>query len=157
MIRKLEPGDVRKTCDPASLGFESTESLEAPSSIIGQDRALKALQFGLQIQNSGFNIYAAGLPGTGKMTAITAFLERGAKDKETPADWCYVHNFDDPYRPKALKLKAGQAVQFQRDMRRLIDTAQTDIRKAFDSEDYSKRREATAQAFNENRERLSVN
>ena len=154
MIRKLEPGDVRKTCDPASLGFESTESLEAPSSIIGQDRALKALQFGLQIQNSGFNIYAAGLPGTGKMTAITAFLERGAKDKETPADWCYVHNFDDPYRPKALKLKAGQAVQFQRDMRRLIDTAQTDIRKAFDSEDYSKRREATAQAFNENRERL---
>ena len=154
MIRKLEPGDVRRTCDPASLGFESTETLEAPIAIIGQDRALKALQFGLQIQNSGFNIYAAGLPGTGKMTAITAFLERVAKDKEAPDDWCYVHNFDDPYRPKALKLKAGQAVQFQRDMRRLIDTAQTDIRKAFDSEDYGKRREATARAFNENRERL---
>jgi len=154
MIRKLNPGDVRMTCDPASLGFESTETLEAPLAIIGQSRALKALQFGLQIQNSGFNIYAAGLPGTGKMTAITAFLERVAKDKETPADWCYVHNFDDPYRPRALKLNAGQAVQFQRDMRRLIDTAQTDIRKAFDSEDYSKRREAMARAFNENRERL---
>jgi lon-related putative ATP-dependent protease len=154
MIRKLEPGDVRRTCDPASLGFESTEALEAPIAIIGQDRALKALQFGLQIQNSGFNIYAAGLPGTGKMTAITAFLERVAKDKEAPDDWCYVHNFDDPYRPRALKLKAGQAVQFQRDMRRLIETAQTDVRKAFDSEDYSKRREATARAFNENRERL---
>jgi len=88
------------------------------------------------------------------MTAITAFLERVAKDKDTPADWCYVHNFDDPYRPKALKLNAGQAVQFQRDMRRLIETAQVDIRKAFESEDYSKRREATARAFNENRERL---
>jgi len=148
MIRRLNAGDVRRTCDPASLGFESTEALEAPSTIIGQNRALKALQFGLQIQNSGFNIYAAGLPGTGKMTAITAFLERVAKDKETPADWCYVHNFDDPYRPRALKLKAGQAVQFQRDMRRLIETAQTDIRKAFDSEDYGKRREATARAFN---------
>jgi lon-related putative ATP-dependent protease len=154
MSRRLEASDVRRTCDPASLGFESTEALEAPSTIIGQNRALKALQFGLQIQNSGFNIYAAGLPGTGKMTAITAFLERVAKDKETPADWCYVHNFDDPYRPRALKLKAGQAVQFQRDMRRLIEMAQTDIRKAFDSEDYSKRREATARAFNENRERL---
>lgn len=154
MIRRLNAGDVRRTCDPASLGFESTEALEAPLTIIGQNRALKALQFGLQIQNSGFNIYAAGLPGTGKMTAITAFLERVAKDKETPADWCYVHNFDDPYRPRALKLKAGQAVQFQRDMRRLIEMAQTDIRKAFDSEDYGKRREATARAFNENRERL---
>ena len=154
MSRRLEASDVRRTCDPASLGFESTEALEAPIAIIGQDRALKALQFGLQIQNSGFNIYAAGLPGTGKMTAITAFLERVAKDKDTPADWCYVHNFDDPYRPKALKLNAGQAVQFQRDMRRLIETAQADIRKAFESEDYSKRREATARAFNENRERL---
>jgi predicted ATP-dependent protease len=154
MIRKLEPGDVRRTCDPASLGFESTETLQAPIAIIGQNRALKALQFGLQIQNSGFNIYAAGLPGTGKMTAITAFLGRVARDKETPADWCYVHNFDDPYRPRALKLNAGQAVQFQRDMRRLIETAQTDIRKAFESDDYSKRREATARAFNENRERL---
>jgi lon-related putative ATP-dependent protease len=154
MSRRLEASDVRRTCDPASLGFESTETLEAPIAIIGQDRALKALQFGLQIQNSGFNVYAAGLPGTGKMTAITAFLERVAKDKEAPDDWCYVHNFDDPYRPKALKLKAGQAVQFQRDMRRLIETAQTDIRKAFDSEDYGKRREATARAFNENRERL---
>ena len=154
MIKKLNTGDVRRTCDPASLGFESTETLEAPLAIIGQNRALKALQFGLQIQNSGFNIYAAGLPGTGKMTAITGFLERLAKDKETPADWCYVHNFDDPYRPRALKLKAGQAVQFQRDMRRLIEMAQTDIRKAFDSEDYGKRRESTARAFNENRERL---
>jgi lon-related putative ATP-dependent protease len=154
MTRKLDHGDVRRICDPASLGFASTETLEAPIAIIGQNRALKALQFGLQIQNSGFNIYAAGMPGTGKMTAITGFLERVAKEKETPADWCYVHNFDDPYRPKALKLAAGQAVQFQRDMRRLIETAQTDIRKAFDSEDYSKRREATAKAFNENRERL---
>jgi len=154
MIRKLNPGDVRRTCDPASLGFESTETLEAPLAIIGQNRALKALQFGLQIQNSGFNIYAAGLPGTGKMTAITAFLERVAKDKETPADWCYVHNFDDPYRPKALKLKAGRAVQFQRDMRRLIETAQIDMRKAFESEDYSKRRDAVGHAFNEKREKL---
>ena len=154
MIRKLNPGDVRRTCDPASLGFESTETLDAPLAIIGQSRALKALQFGLQIQNSGFNIYAAGLPGTGKMTAITAFLERLAKDKETPADWCYVHNFDDPYRPKALKLKAGQAVQFQRDMRRLIETAQIDMRKAFESEDYSKRRDAVGHTFNEKREKL---
>ena len=154
MIRKLNPGDVRRTCDPASLGFESTETLEAPLAIIGQNRALKALQFGLQIQNSGFNIYAAGLPGTGKMTAITAFLERVAKDKETPSDWCYVHNFDDPYRPKALKLKAGRAVQFQRDMRRLIETAQIDMRKAFESEDYSKRRDAVGHAFNEKREKL---
>lgn len=154
MRRKLNAEDVCRACDPAGLGFATTEELEPPRTIIGQDRALKALQFGLQIQNSGFNIYAAGLPGTGKMTAITAFLERLAGDKETPPDWCYVNNFDDPYRPRALRLPAGQAVQFQRDMRRLIETAQTDIRRAFDSEDYAKRRESTAKSFNENRERL---
>ncbi len=154
MIRGLKPEDVRRTCDPTSLGFESTESLETPLTIIGQNRALKALQFGLQIKNSGFNIYAAGLPGTGKMTAIAAFLERMARQKETPPDWCYVHNFEDPYRPKALKLKPGMAVQFQRDMKRLIETVQVDIRKAFDSEEYSKRRDAIGRAVNEKREKL---
>ena len=154
MIKQLTAEEVRKTCSPASLGFESTEKLEAAPTIIGQSRALQALQFGLEIQNSGFNIYAAGLPGTGKMTAITAFLERVAIGKDTPPDWCYVHNFDDPYRPRALKLGAGMAAQFQRDMRKFTEAAQTGIRKAFESEEYIKRRDGIGRAFNEKREKL---
>ncbi len=154
MIRKLTVDEVRRTCHSESLGFKSTETLEAAPTIIGQKRALQALEFGLEIRNSGFNIYAAGLPGTGKMTAISGFLERVAKEKATPGDWCYVHNFEDSYRPKSLTLRAGAAVQFQRDMKKLIDTSQVDIRKAFESEEYSKRRDQISQVFNERREQL---
>ena len=154
MIRKLTVDEVRRTCSPESLGFESTETLEAAPTIIGQKRALQALDFGLEIGNSGFNIYAAGLPGTGKMTAISGFLERVAKDKETPADWCYVYNFDDPYRPRSLMLAPGKAMEFQKDVKKLIETTQVDIRKAFESEEYSKRRDEISQAFNERREQI---
>jgi lon-related putative ATP-dependent protease len=154
MMKELTAKEVRKVCAPESLGFESTKNLEAATTIVGQSRALQALQFGLEIQNSGFNIYAAGLPGTGKMTAITAFLERVAKTKDTPPDWCYVHNFDDSYRPKSLQLKAGMAIQLQRDMRRLIETAQAEIRRAFESEEYVRRRDELSRAFNEKREKL---
>jgi len=154
MPRKLTAAEVRRVCNPDNLGLESTESLEPVSTIIGQDRALHALQFGLGVQHSGFNIYAAGLPGTGKMTAIVAFLERIARDKDVPPDWCYVHNFQDSYRPKSLKLKAGTGARFQKDMKKLVDTVQTDIRKAFESDDYVKRRDAIVHTFNERKEKL---
>ena len=154
MTRKLTPAEVRRICDPDILGFESTEGLKPVQTIIGQSRALQALQFGLGIKNSGFNIYAAGLPGTGKMTAIVAFLELMAREKEVPPDWCYVHNFQDSYTPKALKLKPGTGTQFQKDMKKLLETAQVDIKKAFESEDYIKRRDAIAHAFNAKREEL---
>jgi lon-related putative ATP-dependent protease len=154
MARKLKAEEVRRICDPNSLGFESTASLEPVQTIIGQSRALQAIQFGLGIQDFGFNIYAAGLPGTGKRTAIVAFLERIAKDKEVPPDWCYVHNFQDAYRPKAIRLKPGTGVQFQKDMKKFIESAQSEVRKAFESEDYGKRRDAIAHSFNEKREKL---
>jgi len=154
VARKLTAEEVRRVCIPDSLGFESTESLAPVQTIIGQSRALQALQFGLGMKNSGFNIYAAGLPGTGKMTAIVAFLERVAQEKDVPPDWCYVHNFQDPYSPKALRLKAGLGAQLQKDMKRLIETAKVDIRKAFESEDYLKRRDAAARIFNEKREKV---
>jgi DNA replication protein DnaC len=88
MTRKLTAREVRRVCNPNTLGFESTEGLKPVQTIIGQSRALQALQFGLGIQNSGFNIYAAGLPGTGKSTAIVAFLEAVAREKDVPPDWC---------------------------------------------------------------------
>ena len=154
MARKLTAREVRRVCNPNTLGFESTEGLKPVQTIIGQSRALQALQFGLGIQNSGFNIYAAGLPGTGKMTAIVAFLELVAREKDVPPDWCYVNSFKDSYTPKALRLKAGTANQFQKDMKKFIETAQADIRKAFESEDYIKRRDAIAHTFNEKRETI---
>ena len=99
---------LRRICDPSSLGFRTTEGLKPVEGIIGQARAIRALQFGLAIQEHGFNIYVAGLPGTGRTTAVKAFLEELARQKEVPTDWCYVHHFKDPYFPKAMKLPPGK-------------------------------------------------
>jgi Cdc6-like AAA superfamily ATPase len=91
--KALSPDKLRRTFDPASLGIDSTEACQPLQSIVGQARAVSALNFGLELQTKGFNIYVAGRPGIGKMTAVQSFLEMQAADRETPPDWCYVNNF----------------------------------------------------------------
>src|SRR3972149_3411112 len=98
---------LRNVCDAASLGFTSTADLPGLDTIIGQARAVQPRDCGLGIRNVGFNVYVAGQPGTGKVTAVHTFLEGVAKDEERPNDWCYVHNFVDPYRPPPLRLPPG--------------------------------------------------
>ena len=142
MVRDLSSERVRNACDPASLGIESTEGMPVAEAIIGQRRALEALQFGLAIQEHGYNVYVAGIPGTGRTTAVQAFLEESALGQERPSDWCYVNNFQDPYRPRALELPAGLGRQFQRDMAATTEHVGHDIRQAFDSEEYSEKRES---------------
>src|ERR1041385_609382 len=100
MIQELTPEQLRRIYDPDALGIETTESLQPLTTIIGQERAVSALRFGLGMQQSGFHIYVAGPAGIGKMTAVQAFLEQVAHQKETPPDWCYVNNFDDSYQPR---------------------------------------------------------
>src|SRR5262245_47283139 len=95
--RELAPQQLRRTIDPQTLGMETTQQIAPCVGIIGQQRAVAALQFGLGIHDDGFNIYVAGPPRSGKMTAVQAFIEALARDKPTPPDWCYVNNFDDPY------------------------------------------------------------
>src|SRR5574341_1201815 len=107
MIPELSPEKLRKTYDPKALGIAHTGELKPLVGIIGQKRAVSALQFGLGIEGTGFNIYVAGPPGIGKMTAVKAYLEEMATGKPVPPDWCYVHNFDDPNQPRAIHLPAG--------------------------------------------------
>src|SRR5574341_508313 len=95
---------LRRTVDPASLGLETTEHEEPLSGVIGQDRATAALELGIGMPDEGFNIYVSGLPGIGKMTAVKAYLEKIALTKDTPPDWCYVNNFEDPYLPQVITL-----------------------------------------------------
>jgi predicted ATP-dependent protease len=141
MIQTLSWQAARWVVDPSSLGFESTESLAPPEGIIGQARAVSALQLGLGIKHGGFHIYVAGPPGIGKMTAVRAFLERLAKRQLRPPDWCYVNNFEDPAQPKAIRLPAGRGRQFERDMQELVAHIAQRIPKLFESEDYTARRE----------------
>ncbi|NIR46895.1 AAA family ATPase [candidate division KSB1 bacterium] len=155
MNQELSYNQLRKTFDPKRLGIESTDGLESLKSIIGQDRAVQALQFGLQIDGVGYNIYVAGPPGIGKMTSVQSFLEEVASQKDTPPDWCYVNNFQDPYNPKGFQLPAGMGCDFKKDMDDLIEYVRQELPKAFESEEYTNKREEVLRGLNERSERLS--
>jgi hypothetical protein len=96
MYKELAANQVRQRCDSTLFQCNSTDELKPIDGIIGQDRALSALKFGLNIIKPGFNVFVAGLAGTGRTTAIKSFMDSLAAIKETPSDWCYVHNFRDP-------------------------------------------------------------
>jgi len=107
MVKELSYERVRAVCTYDFSSCTSTAELTPLKEIIGQDRAVKALKFGLDIDEKGFNIYVAGAPGTGRKSAIVSFLEEMGKNKPVPPDWCYVNNFDDPNSPNAIQMPAG--------------------------------------------------
>ena len=115
---------------------------------------MQALDFGLGVRNVGFNVYVAGQPGTGKVTAVHTFLEGVAKDEARPSDWCYVHNFVDAYRPRTLRLAAGVGRGLQQDMKSFIQRARKEIPAAFESDQYSAGRDAIGEALQRQREAL---
>lgn len=154
MVDELTVDQVRKVCDPQSLGFKTTGEIEPREGIIGQSRALQALQFGLDIADQGYNVYVAGSAGTGRTTAVQAFLQERARHQEVPVDWCYVNNFQDSYRPRALKLPAGQGRALQGDVKTFIDRARHSILQTFESEEYGERREAVESELEQEQQAL---
>ena len=144
--RRLRAAEVRWTCGPDDLPFQSTTELTPPDALIGQERAERSLEFGVDIRSRGFNIYAAGIPGTGRTSMIMARLRAEAARRPTPDDWCYVHNFDDSHRPRALRLPAGQAPAFRAQLRDVVETLRHELQRAFDTEEYQNQRDAVTQA-----------
>jgi len=122
--------------DPAKLGFEDTSELEPLTDIIGQERAVEALEFGLSMKSPGFNLYVSGPVGTGKATLVRQMVKRLAQAAPAPADWCYANNFQDPSRPVSLSFPAGQGCAFKRDMATFIESLRRDIPAAFESKKY---------------------
>jgi lon-related putative ATP-dependent protease len=153
-LNELPVERLRKEHDLTLLSCETTEELSALESIIGQERAIKALKFGLEIKKLGFNIYAAGLPGSGRTTAVNNFIEELAKEKPVPPDWCYVNNFSNSFVPRAVKLPSGRGKFFQRDMKAFVDEVRNVLPKAFESEDYASKRELAIRAIEEERKNL---
>jgi lon-related putative ATP-dependent protease len=139
-------------CDPAQFDFETTEELEELSHIIGQERAVAAVRFGIGIQRKGYNLFALGPSGTGKRTTITHFLESRAAKSPVPWDWCYVENFEDSHKPKALRLPPGQGIELRKDMEQLLEELGRAIPAAFESEDYQTRRQESQEEFQEKQE-----
>ena len=118
---QLPPGKLRWTCTPSSFKFKTTAELPPLKGIIEQDRATRAIRFGLDIDSPGYNIYVSGLTGTGKTTVIKNFLEEIAAKMPCPDDWCYVYNFQDSSCPTILNLPAGRAKALRAEMDDLVD------------------------------------
>ena len=140
-------------CDPRQLGFETTESLADLDQVPGQERAVGAIQFATEIDVDGHNVFVLGPPGAGRHTFVQQFLEKKAAGRNTPSDWCYVYNFDDPRQPKPLRLPAGVGRDFRVDVANAIEDVQTAIPTAFESEDFQLQNEAITDEFKEQQEK----
>ncbi|NLA38628.1 MAG: AAA family ATPase, partial [Methanomicrobiales archaeon] len=154
MVQPLDIGEYRNVYEPGKIKCASTEEMQPMEEIIGQERALRALRFGLEIRESGFNVYTAGAQGTGRMTAVRSFLDKLAKAKPRADDRVYVHNFENQYEPDAIALPAGRGVGFREDMKRFIEEARQALPRAFESEEYARRRDDTLKTLQEQRTEL---
>ncbi|MCW8923894.1 MAG: AAA family ATPase, partial [Gammaproteobacteria bacterium] len=135
----LSPESLYHACDMTALAFKTTDDLKQPEKIIGQDRALEALNFGVGIDHDGYNLFVSGSTGLGKHTLVKQLLESKATALSTPSDWCYVNNFETPHKPKILKLPAGYGCKIRDDMQRLVEDLQSAIPAAFETDEYNAR------------------
>jgi lon-related putative ATP-dependent protease len=136
---------LRAVCDPASLNFECTDEVAPLGDFVGQDRATRALEFGLGLQRPGYNIFVTGLTGTGRTSAILEYIRRQVEERKTAEnhsvrDWCYVYNFDDPDRPNAIAMEPGTGKRFRDAMNELLDTIRSNLARVFTSEEYERQR-----------------
>ncbi len=154
MLNELPAEKLRRECDANFMRCETTQQLAPLQGIIGQERAVRALKFGIGIRERGFNIYVAGFPGTGRTTAVKNFVEEIARVEPVPPDWCYINNFSNQYEPKALKLPSGKGREFRDDVKSLIENIQAALPKAFESDEYPRKREATLQVLENQRKAL---
>ncbi|MEE8455439.1 MAG: AAA family ATPase [Limibaculum sp.] len=138
-----------RACDPDSLGFATTADLEPAHGLIGQERALAALEFGVAIRARGFNIFALGAQGSGRHNAVRHFVEARAKGEAAPDDWVYVHNFNEPYRPRALRLPPGLGPRLATELDELITQLKGMLPAMFEANEYRDRRAAIEGEFQE--------
>ncbi len=151
---ELSYHDLKMTCNPNLFKFETTEELEAIQSGIGQDRGIKALEFGLQVDVKGYNLYLEGPSGVGKTMYTKNYLQKIAPKKKTPSDWCYIYNFDNPNEPIAVELPAGQGKEFRDSMDGFIKEIRKDIKKTFNNDDFEKEKALIKQEFEVKRSAL---
>jgi lon-related putative ATP-dependent protease len=139
-------------CDPDQFSFESTAELDDLKEVIGQDRAVDAINFSIGIRQEGYNLFALGPHGTGKFTSVSRSLELKSATEAIPSDWCYVYNFGQPHMPNALMLPHGQGEQLHQDMRELVEELFAVIPGAFEDDEYINRKRAIDSEFQERQE-----
>lgn len=150
---RLEAGALYQRCDPEQFAFETTADLEDLTEVIGQPRAVAAVQFGIGIRQKGYNLYALGPAEIEKQAIVTRFLEQKAATEPAPPDWCYVNNFDEPQMPKAISMPNAQGARLRNDVARLVEELQATIPAAFETEEYRARKQVIEQELKEKQER----
>jgi lon-related putative ATP-dependent protease len=151
---ELQVSDLYQHCDPDSWQFNTTAELETLPTIIGQDRALGAIDFGVNIDAEGYNLFIMGPAGVGKYTLVKRFLDEHSQHRPKAKDWAYLNNFADPQKPWAVSFPAGLGRQLKLDIENVISQLETELSQAFDDEYYRGRMRSLEEAERKHRMRL---
>ena len=136
---ELKISDLRLICDPKIFKFKNTSEVKLLDTVIGQERAVEAIDFGLNMKDPGYNIFVTGLAGTGKSTIVKDLVTKHAKTLPTPKEWCLVNNFKDEFRPKAIAVSPKNAIRFSKKINRAIESLKKDLPEIFENETYLKK------------------
>ena len=149
---ELSYRDLKMVCNQNMFNFETTEELEPINDGIGQERGIKALEFGINVNVKGYNLYIEGPSGVGKTMYTKNYLDSISSKKKVPNDWCYIYNFQNPNEPIAISLPAGQGKEFKENMDGFIKEVKKDIKKTFNADDFEKEKALIKKEFEEKRE-----
>ncbi len=151
---ELIPTDLRCICDPKSFDFKKTSEIEPLKDVIGQERAVQAIDFGLNMEAAGYNIFVTGLEGTGKSTIVQDLVKVFANTRKTPLDWVMVNNFDDEFCPRPLPISTGCAGRFKKEINKLIEGLQLDLPQALSSKKYQNKVSELQKEFGEKQQSI---
>ena len=144
---ELKASDLRSLFDPQVFKFKNTSTVRPLDEVIGQTRAVQAIEFGINMQSPGYNIFVTGLEGTGKSTIVQDIVGEHAKALPPCCDWCMVNNFIDEFCPKTISVPTGQALKFKKQMGKFIEDLQNELSKAFSSESYQQKQSTLKDRF----------
>lgn len=147
MLKSLESSQLYHACDTSLFSFKTTKDLEPLEQLIGQENALKSVDFATNIRQDGYNLFAMGPSGSGKHSTVMTFLKEKAKTEAKPSDWCYVNNFKDHQKPIAIELPHAHAYKFKNDIDELIDLLKSLLPTTFQSNEYRNERELINQKY----------
>ena len=150
-ITKLTSEQLYRRCDPAKFKFKTTADLEERLSALGQDRAISAVELGINIKSRGYNLFCLGPEGTGKTSLVKRILEKEGKKRPTPDDWVYVYNFDEPHKPIAINFAAGEAAGFTKLMDDFSDFLEKELSEIVKSEMYEEQLKSIREKYQEKR------
>ena len=160
-IKKYEVpvNKLRWECDPNIFEFNHTKNLAPLREFVGQDRAIRAIEFGLSMDREGYNIYVAGLTGTGKTTMVKTYIQRlverkKVEEKRQLEDWCYLYNFADPDRPQIISLPQGKGKPFRDQINNLLQKLKGELTKAFSGEGYTSERKKAVEESQARQQKL---